>query len=89
MNLSERIRPNCDAAPWVIDEIKTLESFYALAIKERDYERVRFDNLQAQQLEQIEALKLAANINPFGSVENAAARNAAVAAIAKAKGGAA
>ncbi len=34
----------------------------------------------------LEALKLAAEINPYGSVENAAARDAARAAIAKARG---
>ncbi len=36
--------------------------------------------------ELLEALKLAAKINPYGSVENAAARDAARAAIAKAVG---
>ena len=25
MKLSERVRPNCEAAPWVIEEIKRLE----------------------------------------------------------------
>lgn len=25
MSLSERIRPNCEAAPWVIEEVKQLE----------------------------------------------------------------
>ena len=25
MNLSERIRPNCEAAPWVVEEVKKLE----------------------------------------------------------------
>lgn len=34
----------------------------------------------------LDALKLAAEINPYGSVENAAARDAARAAIAKARG---
>lgn len=37
----------------------------------------------------LDALKLCANINPFGSVENAAARDAAREAIAKATGAAA
>ena len=25
MKLSERVRPNCEAAPWVIEEIRRLE----------------------------------------------------------------
>lgn len=63
MNLSERIRPNVEAAPWVIHEISQLET--ALAI------------MQARHAANLEALKLAAQINPFGSAENAAARDAA------------
>jgi hypothetical protein len=41
-----------------------------------------------QRDELLDALRLAANVNPFGSVENAAARDAARAAIAKAEGAA-
>lgn len=26
MSLSERIRPNCEAAPWVVEEVKQLEA---------------------------------------------------------------
>lgn len=26
VNLSERVRPNCEAAPWVIEEIRKLEA---------------------------------------------------------------
>lgn len=26
VKLSDRVRPNCEAAPWVIEEIKRLES---------------------------------------------------------------
>ncbi len=44
-----------------------------------------FNALMAERNELLAALKLAAEINPFGSVENAAARDAARAAIAKAK----
>ena len=25
MSLSDRIRPNCEAAPWVVEEVKKLE----------------------------------------------------------------
>jgi hypothetical protein len=25
MSLSERIRPNCEAAPWVVEEVKRME----------------------------------------------------------------
>jgi len=32
--LSERIRPNCEAAPWVIEEIKVLEKHF-LCLKEK------------------------------------------------------
>lgn len=63
MSLSERIRPGVEAAPWVIHEIMELET--ALAI------------IQERHSASLEALKLAAQINPFGSVENAAARDAA------------
>jgi len=48
MSLSQRIRPNSEAAPWVVDAVEKLEkelscadSFYRLAIKERDFERVK------------------------------------------------
>jgi len=44
--LSERIRPNCEAAPWVLQEIIGLEaeldladSLHRLVLKERDLER--------------------------------------------------
>jgi hypothetical protein len=34
INLSERVRPNCEAAPWVIDEIKLMEAnLYKLHIQ--------------------------------------------------------
>ncbi len=46
----------------------------------------RFTSAATQRDELLEALKLAAEINPYGSVENAAARDAARAAIAKATG---
>jgi len=29
MSLSDRLRPNCEAAPWVIDEVKELETYCA------------------------------------------------------------
>lgn len=86
MKLSERPRPNVEAAPWVIEEVKKIEaelacanSFYKVAVSERDFERALNSNL-------LDTLQLAAEINPFGSVENARARDAARAAIAKAKG---
>lgn len=44
-----------------------------------------FNAIKAERDELLEALKLAAKINPYGSVENAAARDAARAAIAKAE----
>lgn len=51
--MSDRVRPGSEAAPWVVDEIKKLEmelqvatSFYKVAIKERDYERIRCNTLQ-------------------------------------------
>lgn len=45
-----------------------------------------YEAIKAQRDALLEALKLAAEINPYGSVENAAARDAARAAIAKATG---
>lgn len=46
--LSERVRPDCEAAPWVIKEIKKLESelelaqlFHQVAVKERDLARLK------------------------------------------------
>jgi hypothetical protein len=50
--------------------------------------RLKVRNLHSVNADLLEALKLAAEINPYGSVENAAARDAARAAIAKATGGA-
>jgi len=60
--LSQRIRPDCEAAPWVIEEVMQLEntissllhqqdialSFHKIAIKDRDLERLRVDTLQAE-----------------------------------------
>ena len=44
--LSERIRPNSEAAPWVVQEVINIEkelalseSLHRLALKERDHER--------------------------------------------------
>jgi hypothetical protein len=45
MPLSDRIRPNTEAAPWVVAEVRLLESFYELVVKERDLERRRNDLL--------------------------------------------
>lgn len=88
MSLSDRIRPNCEAAPWVLQEIVALENeldcanaFHRVALKERDFEREKNRNLERQRDELLAALRLAAEINPFGSVENARARDAALAAI--------
>lgn len=48
MSLSERLRPNVDAPPWLIAEIQRLETFYELAVKERDLERVRNAQLECE-----------------------------------------
>jgi hypothetical protein len=34
MSLSERIRPNCEAAPWVVDEVRRIEFELAEAYAE-------------------------------------------------------
>lgn len=46
MSLSDRIRPNCEAAPWVLQEVIGLEnelnladSLHRVALRERDFER--------------------------------------------------
>jgi uncharacterized phage-like protein YoqJ len=44
--LSERIRPNSEAAPWVIEEVKELEQKYELAVLQA--------NVYVQQLEWLE-----------------------------------
>ena len=51
--LSDRIRPNSEAAPWVIEEVKRLENeleaakaMHKVAVKERDYERHCINHLQ-------------------------------------------
>ena len=47
MSLSERIRPNCEAAPWVVDEVKQLElelsEAYAELRKQRPTIKAVFD----------------------------------------------
>lgn len=32
-NLSERIRPDCEAAPWVVNEVKELEQKLSIAVE--------------------------------------------------------
>jgi hypothetical protein len=51
--LSDRIRPNTEAAPWVVEEVKRLEeelevakALNRLTVKERDYERQCVKHLQ-------------------------------------------
>lgn len=60
--LSQRIRPDCEAAPWVIEQVIQLENtisslqhqldisvaFHKVAIKERDFERSRVEILQTE-----------------------------------------
>ena len=48
MNLSERIRPGVEAAPWVIEEVKKLEQELASAY---------LDNLMPTLLEAVELLE--------------------------------
>jgi hypothetical protein len=47
MNLSDRIRPNCEAAPWVVAEVRRLESelseAYAELRKQRPSIKAVFD----------------------------------------------
>jgi hypothetical protein len=47
MSLSERIRPNCEAAPWVVDEVRRLEfelsEAYAELRKQRPTIKAVFD----------------------------------------------
>lgn len=72
MSLSERIRPDCEAAPWVCEEVKQLESrlkqlevelataqaFHCLAVKERDYEREHVTTLRSVIAAELEAKRL-------------------------------
>jgi len=44
--LSKRIRPNSEAAPWVVDEVKELEDRYEVAVLQ--------SNIYYQQLEWLE-----------------------------------
>lgn len=43
MSLSDRIRPNCEAAPWVIEEVKQLETELA-AFKKNNVQLIQWHN---------------------------------------------
>ncbi len=72
MSLSERIRPHCEAAPWVCEEVKQLESrlkqleselaeaqaLHRWAVKERDYERGHVTTLRSVIAAELEAKRL-------------------------------
>ena len=41
MSLSERVRPNIEAAPWVIDEIKELEEMLSVEVDNATNKRIK------------------------------------------------
>jgi len=45
VSLSDRIRPNCEAAPWVVEEVKKLERDNAALRQERDSYRFRSEQI--------------------------------------------
>lgn len=67
---------------WVQETVQPKER----GMHRADVLKMRIEALQKINEELLSVLELSANINPFGSNENAAARNAAVATLFKLKG---
>jgi hypothetical protein len=61
MNLSDRVRPNTEAAPWVVKEIKILENSYYKQQEELDATMMAFHILKKENTRLREALVLIAN----------------------------
>ena len=65
MSLSDRLRPNIEAAPWVIEEIKELEKAYQEQEEELDATMMTFNILKKEN----EQLKIAFNSIKFALTE--------------------
>lgn len=61
MSLSDRLRPNIEAAPWVIEEIKELEKAYQEQEEELDATMMAFNILKKENARLREALNYIAN----------------------------
>jgi uncharacterized phage-like protein YoqJ len=55
--LSERIRPNSEAAPWVIEEVKELEQKYELAVLQANVYVQQLEWLEGQNQKMLEVLE--------------------------------
>lgn len=80
--LSERIRPNSEAAPWVVQEVINIEkelalseSLYRLALKERNHER----EINRQLLNALHQISLASQNNMSSQRECGVIARAAIA----------
>lgn len=80
--LSERIRPNSEAAPWVVQEVINIEkelalseSLHRLALKERDHER----EINRQLLNALHQISLASQNNMSSQRECGVIARAAIA----------
>lgn len=63
MSLSDRLRPNIEAAPWVIEEIKELEKAYQEQEEELDATMMAFNILKKENARLREALEILAAEN--------------------------